>query len=150
MTPYFATADRCRKLTQESHSWLGTPFFPNSSARGRGVSCQKLCSELYRGSGFGEINVPDVAMTTVRLREVGQVEKFLEAHPELIRQGSTGEIRTGDLLGFKVGPSIHHLGVALEPGTFVHAAPPAGVQLGYLADPTWAGRLASVWRPSSP
>ena len=149
MKPYFATPARCRLLIDQAYEWLGTPFFPNSSALGRGVSCQKLCAELYKSSGFGELEVPDVAMTPGRLREKGQVEEFMEGHPEFVRIEGTTDTRTGDLLGFRIGHSIHHLGVCMHTGTFIHSAPPSGVQLGYLADPTWDSRLAAVWRPYS-
>ena len=55
--------------------------------------------------------------------------------------------QVGDLLGFRIGRCIHHLGILIRPGVFVHALERVGVCEGILADATWEGRLAAIWRP---
>lgn len=44
-----------------------------------GVSCQNRCVEHYKSRGFGELEVPDVAMTPGPLRGKGQVEESWKA-----------------------------------------------------------------------
>ena len=148
MSPWFEQKpERIAALIVEAGSWMGTPFFPNSSSKHRGASCHKLVGAIYDAVGFGTYDVPDVPMTTTMFRATDVVEKYLAARPEFVRVEDAP--RVGDLLGFRIGKSVHHLGILIGPGVFIHAIPPPGVVPGYLADATWAGRHAITWRPSA-
>jgi cell wall-associated NlpC family hydrolase len=51
------------------------------------------------------------------------------------------------LLGFKIHHAIHHVGVMIQPGMFVHACEGCGVIYSSTQDATWSKRLARIWRP---
>ena len=154
MKPWFSTPERLAGLATEALRWQGTPFFPNSSTPGPrgGVSCQKLVAALYRGAGFADVDVPDVPMSHARFSGTSLVEKFLAGRPEFQRFtiADAATVQAGDLLGFRLHRSIHHLGVCVWPGLFVHAIEHLGTTQSALADPTWGHRLAALWRPIEP
>jgi hypothetical protein len=52
----------------------------------------------------------------------------------------------GDLLGFHLGRSVHHMGILLGAPQFIHALQNYGVIESTLSDPTYRRALASVWR----
>lgn len=146
--------DPCRieALRSAAAAWLGTPWSPNACCRGRGASCQKFAAALLREAGFWQIEVPEAPMAHARFSRASLVEPWLDARPEFARLPMAGVIRPevlrpGDVLGFKIGWIIHHLGIWLGDGQFVHCIEHLGVCVCPLADPTWAGRLAAVWRP---
>ena len=148
--PWFNTPERVSALQQEIVRWLGTPFVPNSAERGPrgGVSCQKLVAEIYFAIGFcHRLPIPDVPMAHARANRDSLVEKFMALRPEFERMPAFAKVLPGDLLGFRIGKTIHHLGVAIEKSQFVHAVEGLGVVTSQLSDPTWFGRLAAIWRP---
>lgn len=156
MTPWFRDdhPERIAALRAEAARWQGTPFFPNSSSPGPrgGVSCQKLVAALYRGAGFCDVEVPDVPMSHARYSRTSLVSEFMANRPEFVAYGLDGDFtsgppKSGDLLGFRIHRTIHHLGVCLWPGVFVHSIEGLGTCRCSLADATWAKRLAILWRP---
>lgn len=144
MTP--TEEDMSLKLQRIAESWLGTPFRANASQKGVGVSCQKLVAEIYREAGVIEVSVPEVPMDYYRYARDGLIEPFMAGLDRFIRIDGTTP-RTGDLLAFRVGRIVHHLGVALDGNRFVHCIRGPGVIISDLADPTWGHRLAIIWRP---
>ena len=156
MKPYFQDEhpERLVALCAEAVRWAGTPFFPNSSTPGPkgGVSCQKLVAELYRGAGFWDVQAPDVAMSHARFNDNSLAVAFLEGLPNFQRYAcaDVSTVRPGDLLGFRLHNTTHHLGVCVWPGVFVHAIEHLGTCQSALADPTWGRRLTNLWRPVEP
>lgn len=154
MKPWFDQQERLRALAEEAVRWEGTPFFPNSSSPGPrgGVSCQKLVGALYRGAGFCDVGVPDAPMSHARFNAGSLVEEFLARLPQFQRFAvpDVESVLPGDLLGFRLHRSIHHLGVCVWPGVFVHAIEHLGATRSALADWTWGSRLAAIWRPVEP
>jgi cell wall-associated NlpC family hydrolase len=148
---WFNTPDRIAALEREAQRWLGTPFFPNSNTPGPrgGVSCQKLVSEIYRSAGFCDVPVPEVAMAHARFSRESLMEKFMADRPEFTRLPSLGwrSVQPGDLLGFRIYRTVHHMGIALVGLRFVHALDGVGTNISSVSDATWSSRLAVVWRP---
>ena len=153
---WFNSPDRIAGLERESRRWLGTPFFPNSNTPGPrgGVSCQKLVAEIYRGAGFCDVPVPEVPMAHARFSTRSLMEEFLLRRPEMVRlpaqdarPQTLDAILPGDLLGFRIYRTIHHMGIALPQATFIHALEGTGTIISSLLDATWSSRLAAVWRP---
>lgn len=145
MNSWFSNSDRRGALHSSALSWIGTPFYANSSEKGRGVSCQKLVAAIYRESGFAEIDVPNVPMSHARFsRGESLVEKFIAKREDFFIVEAP---EVGDLIGFRLGKTIHHLGICLGTGEFVHALHGAGVTISQFSDPTWMTRLARIWRP---
>lgn len=147
MTPFFRPPERQAALLAEAESWVGTPFFGNGASKGVGVSCQKLAWSLYRACGFGPEDVPDVPMSHARFSEVSLVTEFLQGRADFQLLTVEQSVGVGDLLTFRLPKAIHHVGVLVKPGVFVSALHGPGVALRPLADPTWRGRLAQIWRP---
>ena len=148
---WFSTANRIAALQSEAVRWEGTPFFPNSCACGPrgGVSCQKLVGALYRGVGFCDVDIPDVPMSHARFNRDSLVEAFMANRPEFLRfaVADVPTVRPGDLLGFRLHRTVHHLGVCVWEGVFVHAIEGLGVTQSALEDATWSSRLEALWRP---
>jgi len=149
VNPFFASPARQQALLDEARSWVGTPFFANSSAKGRGVSCQKLAASIYQATGFldPEETIPDAPMSRARFAEDSLVEPWLTGRTDFELLASGSPWMPGDLLTFRLKRSIHHVGILILPGVFVHAAEGVGAQLSPVSDSTWMSRLAGVWRP---
>lgn len=150
MRDFFDDEERVKRLMDAAARWVGTPFAPNGNtcgARG-GVSCQKLVEAIYHEVGFGcEVGVPAVRMGYARFaRGESLVEKWIEGRPEF-RLLENEWSRPGDLLGFRLGKVVHHLGIYVWKGEFVHAMDHIGTVISGLDDGTWGSRLVRVWRP---
>lgn len=145
----FWTPERLSQLEAEALEWVGTPFGANSSAKGVGVSCQKLAAALYSACGYPDVlDVPDVPMSHARFSTVSFVVDWFANRPDFNRlEGAP--IQPGDVLGFRIGHTVHHLGVALSDGRFVHAMDGMGATISLLADATWESRLTYTWRPNA-
>ena len=58
------------------------------------------------------------------------------------------DARPGDLLGFKIGGCVNHVGVLItSEGKFVHCLRGPGVLFSNLKDASYQSRLEKVWRP---
>lgn len=148
MTPtWFNTEERIAELVLEADSWIGTPFAPNSSSKGRGVSCQKLAGCLYSACGFNLPEVPDASIAQARFSRVSLVEPWFNGRAEFSRLDPATPILPGDVLGFRIGDIVHHLGVSIEPTRFIHAIEGVGTTLAHVEDATWRSRLVCIWRP---
>ena len=145
MNPYFDRPERIEVLRRAATSWIGTPFAPNSSAKGFGVSCQRLAAEIYREAGLVFPDPPDVPMAHARFTTHSLVVSWMGA--KMPHWWLSTDPQVGDLLGFRIGGCVHHLGVLVAPGVFVQALERVGVIESLLADATWEGRLSAIWRP---
>lgn len=149
-SPFFNDPTRLGVLVRAAHGWLGTPFHANSETAGTrgGVCCHLLVWHLYRAAGV-EIARPPLGPTGhARFNRVSLMEPWLDACPQFVRAAVfAGELQPGDLLGYNVGGSIHHLAVLLPGGQLVHALQGVGATFTPAADPTWSIRHAATWRP---
>lgn len=146
MTPsWFNSRDRIEALEKAAASWVGTPFGGNSCAKGDGVSCHTLASALYSEAGRGSFSVPEVPMSHARFSRESLLIRWMDASPSFARV--TGEpILPGDILGFRIGQCVHHVGVALTGGRFIHSIEGIGTTISALDDATWASRHGETWR----
>lgn len=138
------TEQKIDMLEQATMWWYGTPFRANACSVGRGVSCQKLVAALYREIGYMDIEPPEVAMDHHMQCRESIAEQYVDALGNFSR---VDEPQPGDLLGFRIGKVVHHLGIALRNRRFVHCLRGIGVTINSLDDPTWSSRLAVIWRP---
>lgn len=154
MRAWFSTPQRIARLHASAESWLGTPFSANGSTKGErgGVSCQKLIGSIYREVGCADIAIPEAPMCHWKFSRESLIEKFMATIPDrvaLLEEGRpTRDLQPGDLLGFRLGQCVHHLGIALSLTTFVHCMTRA--EIAHLTDPTWLSRYACAWRPIEP
>lgn len=148
MGDWFSTEERVARLGEVAGSWVGTPFFPNGDTKGPdgGVSCQKLVAGIYREVGFCEVEAPEAAMGHARFSRRAVLELYMAERTEFRALFFEGRPEAGDMLGFRIGGVVHHAGVCLGGGKFVHAIWRVGVRVSSLGDGTWGSRLAMVWR----
>lgn len=161
MQTWFNTPDRIAALEASAKSWVGTPFVANSRIKGLrgGVSCQMLAEQLYIEAGFPvPFAVPSAPMRWSETHRDSLIERFLDSQTQLfqalelsppssvIRLPSS--VAPGDIVGFRIGGCVHHIGVALEGGRFIHAMRGIGTQIYNLNDPTYAQRISKIWRPN--
>lgn len=151
MTPsWFNSVTRIAALELSAQSWIGTPFSANGRVKGAagGTSCQKLAEAIYREAQFCDLETPNVSMSHAKHSPVSIIERFMNDQPKfrriIVRRD---EIRAGDLIGFFIFRTVHHVGVALSGGSFVHACDGAEVKISNLSDPTWGQRMGPIWRP---
>lgn len=148
MTPFFETPDRIDQLDRVARSWVGTAFCPNARIKGGGVSCQMLAAEIYRECGHLPEggNVPEGPMGWGNAQTESLIAAWIETMPHRFAD-ATLPWQPGDLIGFKLGGCVHHLGIALRENCFVHCLPPDGVKLNRLDDATFLKRISRIWRP---
>lgn len=140
--------ERVALLEAEADSWRGTPFAANSASKGRGVSCQNLAASLYQACGYPvPLDVPDVPVAHARFSTASFVTAYFDARADFVPVPVSGPLLPGDVLGFAIGRCVHHLGVLLRHGQFIHVLDGTGAMVATLADATWFSRLENVWRP---
>lgn len=159
--PFFRTADRILRLNLAAGKWRGTPWRPNSSAAGVGVSCHNLPRALYIESHFLPESFPKIESLPAAATAENQMEMFLDSRVEferlVAREGAAPNFQPGDLLGLfipmdNVGKRIrnscvNHLGVVLPEGWFIHTLMKKNTDVDLHALPPWSPIIKAVWRP---
>ena len=135
-----------------AEGWRGTPFSANACIAGPlgGVSCQALAAAIYVEAGIlpADVEVPAGRVTRGRFSRESEIEPWVRNRPEFFEiLIFDGDPQPGDLLGFKIGLCLNHVGVALPAGQFVHCLEGVGVLFSSIFDATWASRLAARWEP---
>lgn len=110
-------------------SMIGRPYRKGGNAPGEGFDCSGLVHYAYSVLGF---DLPRTAAT----------------QQDATRPVPAREIAVGDLLFFRQGGAINHVGIYYGDNQFVHA-PSHGkaVMRSRLDSPYWRPRLAGVGRP---
>lgn len=136
-------------LTTNAYLWRGTPFVANSCERGPrgGVCCHLLVADLYKSAGLDLGEVPHGPPGHARSGAPSIMTPWLNACPrfQLLDPGS--QLNPGDLLGFNLGGTLHHLAILLPGDQIVHAINHMGVVITPRLDSTWCSRHAATWRP---
>ena len=151
MNSFFSNPDRVAVLQFAAATWIGTPFMPNAAVKGAGVSCQKLVGSIYKESGVigREFNIPEGPMDWSHAHTDSLISAFM------LLQGNFTAVEPvvaaalpGDLLGFKIGGCVNHVGVLItSEGKFVHCLRGPGVLFSNLKDASYQSRLEKLWRP---
>lgn len=152
MDTWFNSPERVLALENAASSWIGTPFVANSRCKGvrGGVSCQMLAEQIYKESGVPfDFQAPEAPMRWSNTSADSLIMSFLTEHPELVElldNPTDSDILPGDLLGFRVGSCVHHVGVVLTGNKFIHCMRGMRTLICYISDPTFKRRLACLWR----
>lgn len=151
MTSWFDTQEKVDTLEAVASSWVGTPFVANSRCKGLrgGVSCQMLAEQIYLECGITfPVTAPRASMRWSHVSSQSKIQEFLSALEgfQEIPQPALSDILPGDLLGFKIGKCLHHLGVALQNGRFIHCMRGTQTLIVMQSDPTFLTRLDKIWR----
>ena len=147
MSWYFAPTDRQGELNKEAFSWVGTPFHGRARVKGSGVDCVHLAAAIYGACGFlPALEFPHYSMDGGSHLTTSEVFKFVIDTGKF--EQTDAALMPGDLLGFKMGNVVHHVGVCvINPQMFIHAYKGAGTIISWITDPTWKTRLLHVYRP---
>ena len=121
---------RIRVLDEATTSWLGTPYRRGGASEG-GVDCSALARSI-----LGELGV-DLPRTTATQRQVG-------------REVDRDQGRPGDLVFFRIGSRVNHVGILLDADRFLHASSSRGVEVARLDERYFARRLVEVRRVLDP
>jgi cell wall-associated NlpC family hydrolase len=155
-------------LIKEAQSWRRTPFRPHCQIKGVGCDCVGFPHALLQSLGaIQPITFPSYALDEGSHSNESKLERVLvEAgcfkdvwhcsyRPSPISHLPSSlpdlpPLMHGDLLGFHLGRSVHHIGVLLVAPHFIHSLQNYGVVESTLHDPTYRRVLVSVWRCMEP
>lgn len=102
--------------------WKGTPYRTGGLTT-RGIDC----------SGF--------VLITFKALLDARLPRTVEEQATLGRGVVPDELRSGDLVFFRTGAAMRHVGIYLEHGRFMHASTRRGVTISALADGYWRTRF---------
>ena len=149
---YFSTTERIKTLEQAAAGWRGTPFVPNAAIKGHGVSCQKLVGHILMDTGFlpAEFDLPAEPMNWSQAHTDSLLEAFMARHADcfaLVNLPAYQHALPGDVLGIRYGGCVHHCGLVLSNGSFVHCLRDRGVLISHLSEPVYMRLVKKIWRP---
>jgi cell wall-associated NlpC family hydrolase len=150
-SPWFDSPERAKALRDQCERWRGTPFSGNGEAPGLGVSCHFLVIAIYSALEVipRDSLRPVMPMNHWRFSNRPLVDEYMAMRPEFVRleHALPDLIRTGDLLGYRLGKIVYHLGIALSPLELFSVVVGATATNCSIYDATWLSRLAAIWRP---
>ncbi|WP_237057562.1 NlpC/P60 family protein [Microbulbifer sediminum] len=109
------------KIYAQYREWKGTRYALGGMSK-RGIDCSGLVYATYRDH-LG-IEIP---RTTRHQSRIGRAIK-------------RSDLRAGDLVFFKTGHKVRHVGIYIEDGKFFHASTSRGVTISRLSDYYWRDR----------
>ncbi len=116
------------KLYKQYNSWRGVQYREGGLSK-KGVDCSGFVYLTYRQQ-FNKV----LPRTTELLSTIGE-------------SVSRDELRAGDLVFFKTGWKIRHVGIYLGNDEFVHASSSRGVRISSLKSPWWVDAYWMARRP---
>jgi hypothetical protein len=136
-------------LMAVAQSWVGTPFCEMSAVKGAGVCCHQLMLEvLVEAAWLPRIEVPNGSRRWAEAQGVSlMIEWFAGAGSQWFIEVPIAEPQeAGDILGFRLGRSLHHLVMRLPGENWMHVVEGSGVVIAPEIAPRWMKRLERVWR----
>lgn len=104
------------------HQWHGVPYRLGGNNKA-GIDCSAFVQQAFR-----ELHQIPLPRTTRGQTQVGKRVEYEDA-------------RQGDLVFFKTGRELRHVGIYLQGNQFLHASTSQGVIISRLDNPYWAGRF---------
>lgn len=152
MLPYYRNLSRQAHLAQAAVELEGVPF--------NRVNCVRLIQEmLLASSDWQEVDIPDVPLDFADHNHASQIVAYFEEHPAFVarflsidlsqadNQVKLSYIHPGDVLGIRKGACIHHSGMALPNGQFIHTLNTThGAHTTPLNSRVYLPRIERVWR----
>lgn len=127
------------KFLKTAQSYLGTPF--HHQGRGRhGLDCLGLVTSSLARQGVKVKNEP----TGYGQQPFGDLLVRSIEQSGLVARIDFEERRPGDLLVFRIRTEPQHMGIVIEPFTFIHAIEGGGVQRATLSE-AWLNRIVGVF-----
>lgn len=134
-------------IVEEARSWIGTPFYPHVAIKGVGADCVTFALRVFQGVGLipQSESLPKYALDGGSHLPASQVIEWLKACGWFVE--ISGAPLAGDVVTFRVGKVVHHVGIAITDMKFVHCIRRYGVIESDLRDETWKSRLQTIWTP---
>jgi peptidoglycan endopeptidase LytE len=107
-------------------TFIGTPYRSGGSSP-KGFDCSGYTSYVYKNFGI------DLPRTAADQYNYGQVVSAAEAKP-------------GDLVAFKSGGSISHVGIYMGGGKFIHSSSSRGIMISEVYDSYWGKKVLGFSR----
>lgn len=112
------TSSRLNRLYSQYNNWKGTPYQYGGLSQ-NGVDCSGFVHQTYRS--IFKITLP-------------------RSTKDQVRQGKRvyiNQLSAGDLVFFKTGFNVRHVGIYLEKGKFAHASSSKGVMISNMYTGYW-------------
>lgn len=135
------------RLEAVARTWVGTPFEAGACRRGAGVCCHRLVHAIYLEAGWlpATVQVPDGAPRWCQAQDRSLMVEWVEASGWFVGVPIV-ERQAGDLLGFKIGLTVHHIGIQLRGGAIAHALSRHGACVTEFLGREWQERMVKSWR----
>jgi cell wall-associated NlpC family hydrolase len=117
------------------------------AARGRQeMRCQIAMADLYKTAGLlpVDLEIPNGSLDWARSEGRSLIAEWVDASGYFLPVD--GATAAGDLLGFRLGHTLHHVAIQLGGGRMVHVFGEHGVQIAPCIPTPWAKRIARIWR----
>jgi lipoprotein Spr/probable lipoprotein NlpC len=111
---------KTKALYEEYNKWLGTKYKLGGQSLS-GVDCSSFIQQVYLNV-FG-LKIP---RTTKKQAKSGY---------EIVKK----ELHAGDMIFFKTGWDVRHVGIIIENGKFIHTSTKRGVSMSSIHNPYWRG-----------
>ena len=109
---------KTKVLFSEYEKWRGVPYKLGGVSL-TGVDCSSFIQQVYYDA-FG-LRIP---RTTINQLKIGiEVDKK--------------DLKVGDMIFFRTGWDVRHVGIIIEDGAFVHASTSQGVTISSIYNPYW-------------
>ena len=109
---------KTKVLFSEYEKWKGTPYRLGGVSL-NGVDCSSFIQQVYYDAFC--LRIP---RTTIKQLKVGhEIDK--------------SQLRAGDMIFFKTGWDVRHVGIIVEDGAFMHASTSSGVTISSIHNPYW-------------
>ena len=118
-------------LYQHYRLWQGTPYRMGGLTT-RGIDC----------SGF--------VLVTFKALLDQRLPRTVEEQATLGSNIAPGDLRSGDLVFFKISATMRHVGIYMDQGRFMHASTRRGVMISGLSDGYWRQRFWQARRIRPP
>jgi len=115
-------------LYRQHEEWAGTPYRLGGTSRS-GIDCSAFVK------------------TTFASRLERTLPRTTQAQARIGVPISRHELTSGDLVFFRTGKKVQHVGIYVEKGRFLHASTSNGVMLSNLGNPYWQNTYWMARRP---
>ena len=111
-------------VVAEAKSWLGTPWRHRGRVKGAGVDCAQFVIKAYAGAGV--IEDFDTGEYPRDWHIHRDEERFLTFVPAFAREVTEADVKSGDLVLFRIGRVFSHGAIVVAWPQGIHAAIQAG------------------------
>lgn len=142
------------RILKEANSWIGTPWREGGScAKGKsgGVDCSRFVLSVFAASGLcDQFTLPVVpGIYCMERKNRSLILDFLCGHPELCQEITGDDFLPCDVITFREGMVVHHVGLVVEDKiSMISCRQPQGVSIhAFKGDKFFKKRINKAFRP---